>query len=97
MGQTLQITDEIGAYALTDRGTWLAYKGRLQARVLVQGDQRLHNPYAIIAVNPARFTDSAYEEAMQLIAWMTSPAGQAIIREFRVGDEVLFRPLAITE
>jgi tungstate transport system substrate-binding protein len=97
MGQTLQISDELGAYTLTDRGTWLAYKGRLQARILVQGDQRLHNPYAIIAVNPARFADTAYGEAMQLIAWVTSPAGQAIIRDFRVGGEALFRPQAITE
>ena len=36
-----------------------------------------------------------YEAAMAYIAWLTSPEGQALIRQFTVGGDALFRPLAV--
>ncbi len=95
MEATLRIADEKKAYTLTDRGTFLAMGTGMDLVPLCQGDPRLRNPYSIIAVNPARHPYVRYMEAMTLIAWITSPEGQARIGSFRVGGEVLFHPLAV--
>ncbi|MFQ6023018.1 MAG: substrate-binding domain-containing protein [Acidiferrobacterales bacterium] len=95
MGRVLQMAAELDAYTLTDRGTWLALRAKLPLEILVQGDTRLFNPYGIIAVNPARYPGINYAGAMALIAWVTSVPGQAIVREFVIDGEPLFRPLAI--
>lgn len=97
MGATLTMADEKGAYTLSDRGTYLSMKHRLQLPILFAGDPRLFNPYGIIAVNPARYPHVHYVLAMALIGWVTSQEGQWIIQEF--GKEKfgtpLFVPLAI--
>ncbi|WP_123401850.1 substrate-binding domain-containing protein [Inmirania thermothiophila] len=95
MGRTLQMASELGAYTLVDRGTWLSQRARLALEVLVEGDARLRNPYSVIAVNPARWRDVNYLGAMALIAWLTSPEGQARIGAYRIGGEVLFHPVAV--
>ena len=94
MGKTLQIANEIDAYTMTDRGTWLAYEARLDIRLLFEGDPPLFNPYGIIAVNPDRHPDVNYPGAIKLIKWMTSPAAQKMIGEFKVRGQQLFVPSA---
>ncbi len=95
MGRVLLIADELQAYTLTDRGTWLAMRDKLDLEIMVEGDTRLFNPYGIIAVNPARYPDVNYAGAMALIAWVTSVRGQQIVRDFTIDGEALFKPLAI--
>ncbi len=51
--------------------------------------------YAIIAVNPARWRHANYLDAMLLVGWVTSPEGQKIIGDFRLGGERLFVPDAV--
>jgi len=94
MSEVLAMAHEKGAYTLADRGTYAALRSRreLALEVLVQGDRRLFNPYSIIAVNPARHAHVKYAEAMTLVAWLTSPEGQAIIASYEVGGERLFSP-----
>jgi tungstate transport system substrate-binding protein len=95
MGATLQIANEKQAYVLCDRGTFLAYKDKMELDILYEGDPLLFNPYSIIAVNPALYSQVKYMEAMQLIAWVTSVEGQKIIREYKIAGEILFYPVAI--
>lgn len=95
MGTVLMMADEKNAYTLSDRATYLAYKDKLDLEILSQGDERLFNPYSIIAVNPDRYKEINYFGAMQLIAWITSVEGQKIIGDFRVAGEVLFHPTAV--
>lgn len=95
MEAALLIANENRGYVLADRGTYLATKDKLDLVILLEGDSRLFNPYGVIAVNPAVHPHVKYMEAMQLIAWMTSPEGQEIIGEFKAHDEVLFFPNAI--
>lgn len=92
-GRTLQMAGELRAYALTDRGTWIAHRRIMPA--LVEGDARLYNRYGVIAVDPARYADVNYIGAMRLIAWLTGVRGQAIIRDYRIAGEPLFLPLAV--
>jgi tungstate transport system substrate-binding protein len=92
MGATLQIASEKRGYVLADRGSFIAYKGKIDLDVLCEGDRALHNPYGIMAVNPLRHPDVRYMEAMMLIGWVTSPKGKDIIRDFRKDGETLFKP-----
>jgi tungstate transport system substrate-binding protein len=98
MGATLRIADEKRAYTLVDRGTWLAYKGKLDLIILKGGaDPQLHNPYGIIAVNPERHPEVNYELAKLFIDYITGPEGQAIIDGFQVDGERLFTPDVLPE
>ena len=92
MGAVLTMTGALGAYTLTDRGTFVAYKSRIGLDILVEGDPRLANPYGIIAVNPKRHPDINFNGAMALVEWITSAEGLKLIASFKVNGEQLFFP-----
>ena len=94
MGNVLQIADQMQAYTLTDRGTWLAYRNKLALRVVFQGDPPLFNPYSIIRVSDRKYPDLNHAGAEALIQWITSPAAQRRIAAFRKNGEPLFIPNA---
>ncbi len=54
MGPALNIASSTGAYALTDRGTWLNFKNRQDLQILVEGDKSLFNQYGVMVVNRAK-------------------------------------------
>ncbi len=95
MEAALRMAHEKRAYTLSDRGTFLALKSTLELVIVFENGPRLDNPYAVIAVNPKRWPEAKYIEAMTLIAWLTSPEGQAMIGEFRAHGQVLFKPTAV--
>ena len=95
MGEILLMANERRAYTLSDRGTYLTYKQRSDLTIVVQGDPALFNPYTITAVNPAKHAHAKYIEAMELIAWFTSPEGQKLIGGYTQEGEVLFHPTAV--
>ncbi len=94
MGRALQIASELDAYTLTDRGTWLAYRGHLDLALHYEGGPGLQNPYGIIAVNPVRHSDVDHDAARRLIEWITSPAAQRLIGDYRIDGRALFLPVA---
>ena len=95
MGTVLQMAHEKLAYTISDRGTFLAYRPKIDLIVISEGDSALYNPYGVIAVNPDRHSQVKYVRAMTLIGWLTSPECQKMIGEFTKGGEVLFHPDAI--
>jgi tungstate transport system substrate-binding protein len=96
MGPALNIAASSGAYALTDRGTWLSFKNRQGLAVLVEGDQRLFNQYGVMLVSLQRFPHVKAAEAQKFIDWVTSPAGQQAIASYRIDGQQLFFPNAGT-
>jgi len=94
MGRTLQIANEFDAYTMADRGTWLAFRDKLELRLLYENDPPLHNPYGIIAVNPKLHPDVNYAGASELIKWITSTKAQNLIAKFKIKGEQLFVPSA---
>ena len=92
MGAVLQIAADKNAYALTDRGTYIAYQRKIDLKILSEGDPLLSNPYHIIAVNPARHAHVKTALAKKYIAFVTGPEGQKIINEYRLGGQQLFYP-----
>ncbi|MBZ2209284.1 substrate-binding domain-containing protein [Massilia soli] len=94
MGEVLTMAAELQAYTLTDRATYATYKARTGLAVLVEGDTRMHNPYGVIAVNPARHPGVNYKGAKALIDWLTSAEGQQRIVTFRPAGQQLFHASA---
>ena len=94
MGATLNTATMMEAYTLTDRGTWLSMRGRLDLRVMVEGDDRLRNQYGITLVSAERHPHVKAEPARRFAEWLLSPAGQAAIDGFAIDGERLFIPNA---
>ena len=94
MGATLNVADQKRAYTLTDRGTYLSLKKRLDLVVLFQGDARLRNVYHAYAVNPSKHPRAKRAEARALIDFLVSPQVQRAIAAFKrdVYGESLFFP-----
>ncbi len=94
MGATLNAAVGMGAYALTDRGTWISFKNRSNFRILVQGDKRLFNQYGVILVNPKKHTRVKAAEGQMFIDWILSDAGQSAIASYTFDGQQLFYPNA---
>jgi tungstate transport system substrate-binding protein len=89
---TLRYTDEVNAYTVIDRATYLTLKGQIKLVVLVEKDDALLNYMTLIPVNPKKFPRANYEDAMVFVKWLTSPKkGQQIIKDF--GKEKYGSPL----
>lgn len=90
MGRVLAVADEMEGYALTDRGTWLAMKQRLDLALLYAGDKQLFNPYQVMLVNPERHPHVKYDQAKAFADWLVSEQAQQLIDAFSVDSETLF-------
>jgi tungstate transport system substrate-binding protein len=84
MGATLQITNQRGAYTISDRGTYLAQSENLELEVLVEGDPVLLNVYHVMQVNPDRFDRVNAEGGQAFVEFMVSDEAQQAIRDFGV-------------
>jgi len=94
MGPALNMGSSLGAYVLTDRGTWLSFRNRGDLVVLVEGDKRLFNQYGVMVVNPARHPHVKHALAQTFADWVVSSAGQNAIASYKVGGQQLFFPNA---
>ncbi len=91
MGATLTIASEKGAYTLTDRATYLAFKKRIQLAILLEGDAPLLNIYHVMEVNPTRHRKVNAAGGKAFADFMVSPAAQEVIKTF--GAEKYGQPL----
>lgn len=96
MLDTLLKAEQRHAYVLVDRPTYVVNRKRLTSEVLVEGDTRLYNPYAVIAVNPLKVAGVDYDAAMRFVGFLVGPTAQAVVRDFgrREHGQALFEPLA---
>jgi tungstate transport system substrate-binding protein len=93
MGATLLVASERGGYTLTDRGTYLALRERLELVPLLEGDPRLLNVYHAYVVNPARHPKVKPREARAFVEFLASKPAQALIGTFgeaRFGQPLFF-------
>jgi tungstate transport system substrate-binding protein len=94
MGATLNTAAGMGAYALTDRATWIAFKNKGGLKIVVEGDPKLFNQYGVILVKPEKHKHVKAKEGQQFIDWLLSAEGQNAIRSFKVDGQQLFFPNA---
>jgi len=96
MGATLNIANERNAYAITDRGTYLALGKRVTLPILVEGDRALLNIYSVMEVNPANGSRVNAAGGKAFADFMVSPQAQNLIKNFGVEKfgQPLFVPVA---
>ncbi|HEX9899775.1 MAG TPA: substrate-binding domain-containing protein [Candidatus Methylomirabilis sp.] len=94
MGATLGIASEKRAYAVTDRGTFLAFQKRVQLVNLVEKDRVLLNIYSVLEANATKFPRVNAAGGKAFADFMLSKEVQDIIRIFGVDTygEPLFFP-----
>ncbi|HEX6000365.1 MAG TPA: extracellular solute-binding protein [Hyphomicrobiaceae bacterium] len=94
MGAALNTAGGMGAYVLSDRGTWISFKNKGDLEIVVEGDKRLFNQYGIMLVNPAKHPHVKKELGQKFIDWVLSPEGQGAIRDYKIQGKQLFFPNA---
>jgi tungstate transport system substrate-binding protein len=95
MGATLQMANEMRAFTLTDRATWLKQRNT-DIVVICEKAEDLLNYYGVIAVNPSKSRMINAEGAQDFINWIISPAAQRLIGSYGVQEfaSALFTPNA---
>jgi tungstate transport system substrate-binding protein len=94
MGATLNVAVGMGAYALTDRGTWISFKNKGDYVIAVEGSDDLFNQYGVILVDPDRHPRVKAVEGQAFIDWILGAEGQAAIATYTLGGQQLFFPNA---
>ena len=94
MGATLNAGVGMGAYVMTDRATWIAFKNKGDFKIAVAGDEALFNQYGVILVNKAKCPSVKALLGQHFIDWLVSPMGQAAIKAYRRDGQQLFFPNA---
>ena len=98
MGAVLQMADEMRAYTLTDRATWLTLvkKSGINLPAVCEKDPGLLNYYGVIAVNPAVHRKINAAGGQAFVEWMLKASTQKLISEYGIAEfgEALFTPNA---
>jgi len=96
MGATLGIANDRGAYTISDRATYLAFRKRVTLAVLLEGDRPLLNIYSVMEVNPANGPRINTVGGKTFAYFMVAPQTQTVIKSFGVEKfgQPLFIPVA---
>lgn len=81
MGAVLQMADEMKAYTLTDRATYLSMKDKLSLEIVTEKNANLFNQYGVIKVNPEKYKIKD-KEAQMFIDWILSDKTQELIGNY---------------
>lgn len=82
MGATLQMASEKQAYTLTDIGTYLAWKSKVELVPMVQGDPELYNVYHVLEPNPKNAPRINVAGGRAFAEFMVDTTTQRLIGEF---------------
>ena len=91
---TLHMASAKGGYVLSDRGAWISFKDKADLQILIEGDKRLFNQYAVMLVNPAKHPNVKKDLGQRFIDWLVSPEGQRAIANYKIDGNQLFYPNA---
>lgn len=96
MGDTLKIASDKQGYTITDRGTFLSMKEKLDLNIVTEGAASMLNQYGVICVNPEPFDNINPEGAAKFKDWILSEPTQKLISEFGIETygQALFIPNA---
>jgi len=94
MGATLNVGVGMGAYVMTDRATWIAFRNKGDFKVFVEGDKALFNQYGVITVAAKKCPKIRFAQAEMFSNWLRSSAGQAAIAAYKRDGKQLFFPNA---
>lgn len=87
MGDCLSMANEMKAYCLTDKATFLSMQDDLINLVLLlEKGEDMKNTYSLIAVNPEKVDGLNVEGANALINWMLGDEASKLIAEYGVKE-----------
>ena len=96
MGALLILSDDESAYTLTDIGTYLVYKDKLQLVPLVDSGEDLLNIYSAITINPSRHPNAKTNLSEIFIDFLISDETQRLIASFGMDEygTSIFSPMS---
>ena len=98
MGETLQMASEKGAYALTDEGTYLAYRNNLTVVPVISKGASLLNIYSVMTVFNNKQPADKIQMANKFINFLISPQTQEDIGNYGMDKygKSLFIPMSVS-
>ena len=96
MGATLTMADQLNAYVLSDRGTYLNFRQKIRLQPIEVRSESMKNPYGIIVVNPENGPGINVALAQEFVDFVISPEAQQLIDSHRINGEQLFYPSRIS-
>lgn len=97
MGESLLVAGQRRAYILSDIGTFLAFRDRVDLVPLTANSADLRNVYAVLLIDSKRFPKVRATEARQLAEYLRGTEARTLMKEFgleRFG-QALFSPLSV--
>lgn len=97
MGASLIMADQMQAYILTDKATYLRFKSKTELMPMVTSSRGLRNPYGIIVVKTGLPSIAgSVTRANAFVDFLISESGQKRIRDYMLEGERLFYPLRLS-
>lgn len=91
MGATLNMTNSLKAYTLSDRATWLSFINKINLKILFEGDKKLLNQYSVILLNQKNRRNKDSKCGENFVNWILSNEGKVLINNFQIeGNQVFF-------
>ena len=90
MGHTLLMANEMKAYTISDRSTWIAFKRKDNLKIICENKPPLFNQYGIILVNPKLNRNLNIKDAEIYLNWLISEEGKFLINNYKINDQQLF-------
>lgn len=84
MGDTIIMANELNAFTLSDRATYLSMKDKVNLDIIVQNDKQLLNQYGVLVVDPSKNTKINNAGAIAFEEWILSKETQELINTFGV-------------
>ena len=69
MGQALNAASAMGAYTLSDRGTWLSFANKGSLVIAIENDSRLITRYDVIELDPRKRTQNLERRRFWPTGW----------------------------
>ena len=82
MGDCLTMANEMSAYCLTDKATFLSMQKELSLEILLEKGEDMKNSYSLIAVNPDKVDGVNTEGAQAFIDWMLGDEASKLIADY---------------
>ena len=95
MWAALNTASAMGAYVLSDRGTWISFTNKADLEIVVEGDWRLRNQYGVILVKSNKHPSVKQKQGQAFIDWVLGPEGQNAIRSYQIEGRQMFFPNAL--
>tara|TARA_Y100000741_G_scaffold213970_1_gene163042 strand:+ start:177 stop:950 length:774 start_codon:yes stop_codon:yes gene_type:complete len=90
MGNTLLITNEKSAYALSDRSTWISFNNKDNLKIICENKPPLFNQYGLILINPRINNKLNIKDAKKYVNWLISAQGKYWINNYKKNGQQLF-------